>query len=222
MTERHPTFVMRALGVPTSGTGADADAHVEAVAGEAFGAADGPFIVCGYETALADGGTFSILETDAAGKAGNPPRIRPEARDKVFAIHGPQVATCSTQGNRFKGVNDQEANGRRTIPTAGAAINYAAGDRAGPVRAAVRGVNGCAVGATTGCVMLLPVADNVAVDCGRCQQIHAVGWAAFWVTETAPNRHTGRLMAPYVLQAESDRSWSSVQPSHLTTIRLTR
>ena len=222
VAEQHPTFFLRALGIGTSGVAATATSHVEAMSNSAYAAGDGPFIVCGYQTALTSGGTLSLLATDGNGKAANPPQINPAARGQTFIIHGPQVATCNTQGNRFKGDNDSSANAGITIQPSGTTINYLNGNRAGPMRVAVRGVNGCNTVQTTGCVMILPLADNVAVDSGNCKCIHAVGYAAFLVTEVRANEHTGQLINPYVVLASGSETWTKTSNSGVSVIRLTR
>lgn len=224
VTEQHPTFVMGILGIRTSGTAATASAHVEALAPDALSVDSAPFIVCGYNTKLAEtttDGPLSILKTDGTGRATNPPQINPAALGRVFRIHGPSVATCNTQGNRFKGVNDQDANAGVTIPSGGTVINYLPGVRAGPVRQAVSGAQGCTTTQSSDCVMLLPLADNVSVDSGNCKCIHAVGWAAFWVTEDASNSHTGTLV-DYAIQANGSRTWSQTSPHGIAVIRLSR
>jgi Flp pilus assembly protein TadG len=59
VTETHDTFFIRVVpGAPTAvSTSADATAHVQAV----FAGQDAPFVVCGYDTTLASGGTMSII-----------------------------------------------------------------------------------------------------------------------------------------------------------------
>lgn len=222
VTEQHDTFVLRVLGISTSQTGVIATAHVEALAPDAFTAGDGPFIVCGYNTTLTSGSSLSILQTDGSGKALNPPRFNPAANGQTFEIHGSQVAGCDTQGNRFKGDNYQDANAGLTIPSSGIAITYDPGGRAGPMRQRVTGVNGCDLVQTQGCVMILPIADNVSVDGGKNKKIHAVGYAAFLVTQTGDNSHSGKLLEQYGIQARGTLTWTSTQPSLITVIRLTQ
>lgn len=221
--QRHPTFVMNVLGIGTSGAGATSTAYVEALAPDAFTVDQGPFIVCGYQTQLtgSNAGTMSILVTNGAGKAGNPPQINRNAVGRQFDIHGSAVATCGTQGNRFKGVNDQNANAGVQIAPGGTVVKYKPGVNAGPSRGAVAGVNGCAAGQSSGCVMLLPVADATNVDSGSCQCINVVMWAAFWVDEPSANSHTGILL-DYVVQARGTRTWSSTSSESVAVIRLTR
>lgn len=221
--EQHRTFVMNVLGIRTSGTAAIATAYVEELASDAFTVDQAPFIVCGYQTSLSGGDseTMSILQTDGAGKAGNPPQINRNAVGRQFDIHGSSVATCNTQGNRFKGVNDQDANNAVEIQPGGTVVKYKPGVNAGPSRGAVAGVNGCAAGQSSGCVMLLPVADATNVDSGSCQCINAVIWAAFWIEEPSANTHTGVLL-DYVVQARGTRTWSSSSSQSVTVVRLSR
>ncbi|HEX5504589.1 MAG TPA: pilus assembly protein TadG-related protein [Thermomicrobiales bacterium] len=224
--ETHQTFVLRAVGIGTSGTGATATAHVESVPPSAFDAGDGPFIVCGYQTYLDDGGELSILQTDASGKAlvvDGQAQINPDAVGKTFNIHGPQVATCSTQGNRFKGDNDQDANRGITVSPTGTPINYLPGDRAGPMRNAVHAVKGCSNEPDDPgpCIMILPLADNVSVDCGNCKTINVVGYAAFQVSDSSANSNTGILLNNVVLQAPGTLTWTP-STKGLTSIHLTK
>lgn len=220
--EQHRTFVMNVLGIRTSGTAANATAYVEELASDAFTVDQGPFIVCGYETALTGGNGqgLSILQTNGAGLASNPAQINRAAVGRQFDIHGSQVATCNTQGNRFKGVNDQTANAGVQIPPGGATVGYQPGVRAGQIRQAVNGPYACAPGQSSGCVMMLPVADAALVDGGSCQCIHVVAWAAFWVDEPAANTHTGILL-DYVVQASGTRTWSQTSSNSVTVVRLT-
>lgn len=66
VSERHATFVMRAVGVPTSGTGASAAAQIQVLGGYPGSAA--PFAPCGVKTKLASrlngADTFSIFVTE--------------------------------------------------------------------------------------------------------------------------------------------------------------
>lgn len=219
--EQHQTFVMNVIGIRTSGTAATATAYVEELASDAFTVDQGPFIVCGYQTALTDGNGqgLSILQTNGAGMASNPAQINRAAVGRQFDIHGSQVATCSTQGNRFKGVNDQNANAGVQIPPGGVVVGYQPGVRAGQIREAVSGPYACAAGQSSGCVMILPVADAARVDSGSCQCIHVVTWAAFWVEEPSANSHTGVLL-DYVVQAGGTRTWSQTSSQSVTVVRL--
>lgn len=219
--EQHRTFVMNVLGISTSGTAATATAYVEELASDAFTVDQGPFIVCGYQTALTGGNGqgLSILQTDGAGVASNPAQINRAAVGRQFDIHGSQVAICNTQGDRFKGVNDLSANAGVEIPAGGVVVGYQPGVRAGPIRQAVSGPYACAAGQSSGCVMLLPVADATRVDSGSCQCIHVVTWAAFWVDEPSANSHTGILL-DYVVQAGGTRTWSQTSSQSVTVVRL--
>lgn len=222
--ERHRTFVMNVLGIRTSGTGATSTAYVEALASNALTVDQAPFIVCGYQSALTSGGppaTLSILQTNGSGRAANPPQINRGAIGRQFQIHGSQVATCGTQGNRFKGVNDQNANNGVEIQPGGTVVEYKPGVVAGPSREAALGPYACATGQSNGCVMLLPVADNARVDKGSCQCINVVIWAAFWVEAPTANSHTGVLL-DYVVQAGGTRSWSRTSSESVAVVRLSR
>ena len=226
VTERHRTFAMSLLGSPTSGVGASAVAHVEQPAPTVYLAGAGPFIVCGHETYLAGGGTLSILLADPtlspAGRSYNPPRINPAAVGQTFLVHASSVASCGTlSNNRFDGIADQTYNANITIQPSGTTIKYNPGTAAGPMRQAVTGINGCDTVKTSGCVMLLPIADTKYVDCGTCKYINAVGWAAFLVTEVDANTHQGKLLS-YEMEAKSTRTWTKEQNQSAVVIRLTR
>ena len=226
VTERHRTFVMGLLGSPTSGVGATAIGHVEQLAPTVYLAGAGPFVVCGHETYLAGGGTLSILLSDPnlspAGRSYTPPRINPAAVGRTFLVHASSVASCGTlSSNRFDGIADQTYNASITIQPSGTTIKYNPGAAAGPMRQAVSGINGCDTVKTTGCVMLLPIADTKYVDCGTCKFINAVGWAAFLVTQVDANTHHGKLLS-YEMEAKSTRTWTKEQNQSAVVIRLTR
>jgi Flp pilus assembly protein TadG len=235
VSETHRTFAIRVLGIGTSGTGATATAHVQAIPPSAFDPGGSPIIVCGYRTVLVgndsddedeedDDERLSILQTTGGGKAlvvNGQAQINPDAVGRTFLIHGPQIATCNTQGNRFKGVNEQNKNNGKTVSADGTPLDYDPGVRAGPLREAVRAVNGCRPDSTGPCIMILPVADNVSVDCGNCQKINVVGFVAFEVSDASANSHTGKLLDRVVLQSAGTQTWVPGTPG-MVTIRLTK
>lgn len=238
--EAHPTFLVVVLGIGASGTGASAAAHVEDFDPTGFDLGAGPFIVCGHQTFLAPGetdpdgvndGKLSILVTDpttglVVRDADGNAQINAAAIGKTFKIHDQHVALCdSSTGNGFKGVNDQNANqGKHLGGATGTAIKYNPGVRAGPMRVAVAGVDGCGTAAMTGCRMLLPLIEAYrGPGWGSSDKlVNAVGWASFWVTQTGSNEHTGRLEDAFVVQGRGTRTWSSTQPTNTAVVRLTQ
>ncbi|MFN8516224.1 MAG: pilus assembly protein TadG-related protein [Chloroflexia bacterium] len=83
VSETHTPIVMRALGVTTTGTAASSAAQVQMVKG-IFGQ-DFPFMVCGVDTAVVGGGSFSILTTDIETDPG-PAEPSPSPMDYKIAI----------------------------------------------------------------------------------------------------------------------------------------
>lgn len=73
VTEQHATFVLRALGQTTSGTAATATAQVQILS--SINGGDAPFLPCGNNTDLANGGNFSLLVTNANGTTNETARI---------------------------------------------------------------------------------------------------------------------------------------------------
>ena len=60
----HRTFAMKAAsGSPTSGTGATAAAQIQPISG--YPGAGVPFVPCGFNTVLVDGGSQSLLRTES-------------------------------------------------------------------------------------------------------------------------------------------------------------
>jgi len=185
--ETHRTFFIQIVpGAPdTASTEAMARARVFKVTNAP---GDAPFIVCGYDTELADGGTLSILKPGTS-------EIDPEAIGKTFRIHAPQgISRCGT-GNAFKGLvgdNDEE-----NIPIPGI-WEGTPGTRAS-VRIKVPGLRGCRPGSSVNdCILLLPIADSGEGN-GSHVKFHVVAVAAFWIQECHANCHEGTLIGQYVI-----------------------
>ncbi len=118
--------------------------------------------------------------------------INPAAYGQTFILHAPQVAGCDTQGNRFKGDANNTANYGKAIP---GLFDYAHGDKAGPTRAAVAGINGCSSGftrdSTTTCVLLVPIASGSTND---ELNVQTVGAFLVW---GGSNYNYGTLLSSY-------------------------
>lgn len=192
------TFFIRVLpGAPKTVTVTGyAKARMMKVAPEA---GNGPFIVCGRGTKLASGGTTNILKSDGT--------IDPAAYNKTYLIHGPQIPDCQMKSNSFKGLADQSANAGKGIGDWWDGDN---GTKAGPTRVKVRGVQGCDVNTPSpyNCVMILPIAtDNPAAKKqGSVPKFYIVQLAAFLVTETGANTHTGKLLENYIVTGPGSTS----------------
>jgi len=197
--EEHPTFFIRVLpGAPDSmALTASATANVQMFNGSTAG----PFIVCGVNTKLEGGGRFSILLPDNS--------INPLAYGREFQIHGPSVEDCGAQSSSFNGTsvrsnaNDNKREGDTWTGDTGTI--------AGPVRFAVNGIDGCAVGDSgpDDCVLILPIATNapLPVKNGGEVDFQVPRLAAFLVTKTASNRHTGTLLEDYVVSGPGENTW---------------
>lgn len=213
VTETHDTFFMQAVpGAPrTVTTSASATAHVQLMRRPPN---DGPFIVCGVGSQTSKGKTVNILQSQN-GKW----MFNKKAADQTFVIHGPQVPNCNTQGDRFKGLANQDANEDRTAP---GWFAYDTGTRAGPTRTAVNGIQGCRRGDEPDqCVLILPVAIDQPPEQDNSKQVFVVAYAAFFVTQTGANTHDGKLLLDYVPLGEGDFGWNR-QANGPVVVRVTR
>lgn len=241
--ERHQTFAMRALGISTSGTSANAAAQVQIVA--TINGGQVPFMPCGIDTKLASGGTFSILETRTVTTTqGNntitetvtdePARIRDSAfsyewngsastltlrsgtPNPLFLIHGPQIEPCNVSSNSWKGQNDTQSD--ITLPQV---LDAGTGTRAGPTRN-IAGVGGCAAEQSDNCIMILPVVDNTGPGgTGTNAQVRGRVWGAFFVTQDGSNQHNARLIKGYPMTSAGTIGWT-ISYTGPITVRLIR
>jgi hypothetical protein len=215
--EEHPTFFLRALpGAPAAvTTRATAVAHVRRFVPPG----DGPFLVCGVGTALAGGGSLSILLGDpATGWAFNPAAV-----GRVFSIHAPNphdFADCGERGALFKGLADTAANAGKTLPPA-TWFDVKEGDAAGTVSADVAGVQGCrAGGVVVDCVVFLPIVVPKPPG-DHPKQLLAVRYGAFYVTQPKSNTHHGEFLGGYIVTAAGQAGWTRDDQGPVV-IRLTR
>ncbi len=223
--ETHSTFFIRVIPFAphTVSTSASATSHVQGITtGTDFGS-DSPFILCGAGADLAHGGNMNVIVNSSAPAQPENWSINTAAYGQSFVLHDSQVAGCDTHGNRFKGVSDK-GNYGKDIP---GLFDYDHGDRAGPTRTRVNGVNGCAAGTTVAtannCVLIVPIASGSVDDQLLVQTV-----GAFLVTQCRPsgNCHEGVLLKDYVVQPDGLGEWTG---SHnwkpgdqaLITIRLT-
>lgn len=197
VTETHPTFAMRVLGIATSHTGATASAHVMSPY------MDAPIIVCGFKTGLAPGEVdddhdeeveqegnkknqptpspppddrFSVLE-NVDKKSGvltsTPAQLNPAAIGKNFVIHAPNSvkqyqAGCDTQ------TNSSRFQGVHGDTTPFSAPGYVDGDHGNHGRNVDTDVIAAAVEPcdatkikTVGCKLILPIGDNASIPTGN-------------------------------------------------------
>ena len=129
--------------------------------------------------------------------------INPAAVGKTFLLHGPKdVAKCGMTSSKFKGVSIQNDNASKSIP---GWFSVDPGDRAGPVRTRVTGVNGCRAGDANpdGCILIVPIATNNPSPSGT--EMYVVAAAAFEVSSCSPsgNCHVGTLLDRYQIGTPS-------------------
>ncbi len=146
--------------------------------------------------------------------------IDPGAYGKTYLLHDPQVADCGNKSNSFKGLADNTDNYGLTIP---GWFDSKTGDKAGPTRVKVNGINGCAVGTTdpNGCVLIVPIASQASDG-----KFYVVTIGAFLVSQCHANCHEGVLLKDYQIQPDGLGQWTDSggwKPGDdgLTTVRLT-
>jgi Flp pilus assembly protein TadG len=209
VTETHPTYFIRVLpGAPTTATTqATATAHVMVPSN--LTGASGPFIPCATGTVLTAGGTMDILI-----KVGGAWQINPSAVGQTFNIHDPNQHNfnkCSISSSQYKGVADQDANGSLTAPPE-KYFTYATGN-VSSISATVQGINGCQVGQPLdNCVAYLPIAvidsSHPVIETGTNKKVWTIGFAAFFITQTASNTHSGKLLDSYIVQGPAVLGWT--------------
>lgn len=208
VTEAFPTFVLKALQLNSITVSATSAGHVETA--NTFDASQAPFIVCGDNTWLQNGGSMWILNnTGSPPQEVKPPSINPAAVGQTFNIHDSHVDDCG-MGSSFKG-NASTSNGVTTLP---GWLAWQHGDRAGPTRARVR--NGCTGGNLDNCVLILPIAENSGspppggLSCtgSDSSDLCAVLWAPFLVHQTHANAHSGTLLSSATVQSVGSLNWT--------------
>ncbi|HEX5504021.1 MAG TPA: pilus assembly protein TadG-related protein [Thermomicrobiales bacterium] len=250
--EQHPTFVMRVVGIGTSGTGATAAAHVEAIPPDGFDLSGGPFIVCGIDTVVTDsdgnptGETISILVQDppnsGIAKFGSDGHAIIDTENAVsipntpgpgytgpwFLIHDPNnngVAKCGTgPGNDFMGFNDQDKNaGKKVTGSPGTIINYGNGNKAGQVTQAVPTIGGCKVGYGWESSPCLMILPIIDEgDPNDKPNVNCVGWGLFYVVELKKNVHIAQLISNVTLQTGGTLTFDPTGTYTYTATRLTK
>jgi Flp pilus assembly protein TadG len=215
--ETHSTFFIRAVpfAPKTVSTSASATAHVQGVTTGIGG--DSPFIVCGINTELDSGGKISILLPVAGTSTYT---INPLAYGKTFDLHSPHVADCGNQAEDWKGLSDPDSDFSKAIPGWFDSLN---GDKAGPTRVRVNGINGCAAGTTdpNGCVLIVPIASKAVNG-----EFYVETIGAFYVTQSHANAHVGVLLKDYDIQVIGSGGWTGsngwkVGDDGLIEVRLT-
>jgi hypothetical protein len=173
------------------------------------GGTGSPFIVCGVDTMLAGGGTFSIFSNAATGV------VDPTAVGKTFVVHDPKsngnnssVEDCGIPSASFKGLADPDENVGRDLNEW---WNGDTGTKAGPTRERVNGTDGCAnnVASPYNCVMLIPIATNdpPPIKQGNDRLFYVMAVLAFEVQQTAANQHTGKLLDDYAASGPGSDEW---------------
>ena len=211
--ETHNTFFIKVVpGAPkTVTTGATAQGNVQLMSTPP---SDGPFIVCGVGSTTTKGANVNILQ-----QSNGHWELNPSANDQTFVIHGPQIADCNTQANRFKGLADQAANAGLTPP---AWFHYDTGTVAGPTRTQVNGIQGCKQGqAADDCVLILPVGVNTPAESGNAKEVYVVAYAAFMVSQTSANTHSGTLLLDYIPLGSGSSGWTRTTPGPVV-VRVTK
>jgi Flp pilus assembly protein TadG len=211
VSETHDTLFIRVVpgGPDTVSTSASAGAGVRRVTGFS----DGPFLPCAEDARLVSGGRMDIWD-----QANN--RLNPDAVGKAFKIHGPQIETCGIHPSAYKGLADQNSNVGRGV---GEFYYFDTGDKAGPARFDVRGVDGCAAGfVPEDCVMFLPIITD------KDQPLHSsdhrawvVALIPFYITEPRANEHYGTPLADYVVGGEDGETGWNPSWNGAVTIRMT-
>jgi hypothetical protein len=209
VAEDHGTFFIRVIpGAPsTVHVEAEAVAQVQRFTGIG---GDAPFIVCGVETRLDDGGTFSIFSDPATGA------INPQAYGKRYVIHesqsqgnkNMQVEDCDIDTSSFKGRAKPGANNGKGEGEWWYGDN---GVKAGPTNQVVNGIEGCKSGSTTpyDCVVFLPVAtmDPPSVADGSDRKFFVLKIMPFKIVAKDANGHIGILMESYIVSGPGEDTW---------------
>jgi len=141
-------------------------------------------------------------------------KVRP-----IYSIHAPNnLSVCNDNSSSFKGINTNvvtyDSQWYRAYLLNDPKLNDWPGYKWPPlttgtvasISATVNGINGCKAGGVVDkCIMILPVTDNSGPGGTGSNAILAVrSLKAFYVEETSPNSHTGRLIETYTIQANSD------------------
>ena len=204
VTESHSTFFIKVVpGGPSSvSVGARARANVRKLTGFS----DGPFLPCAQKAQLVNGGTMDIWDVSTG-------KLNPDAIGKAFKIHGPQVEKCDIKPSKYKGLADQDANVNLTAP---GWFYFDQGNKAGPARFDVQGVNGCKKGQDpNNCVMFLPIITNKGQPLGSSD---SRAWVAalvpFWIVEPNSNEHYGTPLADYVVIGDGQDGTGGWDPTY--------
>jgi Flp pilus assembly protein TadG len=148
------------------------------------------------------GSTPTPTPTGGGGGSGSNYSINPSAVGQTFVIHDQHVADCGNQAEKFKGVSLQDDNETKTIP---AWFDVDNGEKAGPTRSKVNGINGCQdlEKNPDGCVLIVPLATNNPAPSGG--NFYVVSSAAFVIHSCSPsgNCHTGTLLGEYTISPPS-------------------
>lgn len=147
--------------------------------------------------------------------------INSSAYGQTFELHGPQIADCGNKSNSFKGLSDPNSDYGKTIP---GWFDTLTGDKAGPTRVRVDGIQGCASGTDdpNGCVLIVPIASQASNG-----KFYVVTVGAFLVTQSHANAHVGTLLSNYVIgtpsgqgQWDGSNGWTP-GAGGIVTIRIT-
>jgi len=199
VSETHNTFFMRIFpGAPkTVTTSASATAHAQIVTPDG---SDGPFIVCGSSANVVGGGSpIPIIFPNGDGTY----RLNPDAIGQTFEVHG-KIDDCNAKANDYKGVAANSNYGNK-IPGWFAGTN---GERTGPVRERVQGVQGCASSDAypVNCIMYLPLSyddgSHPPQSNGNNISFYTVAYGVFRVSGCSqPCKHQATLIGKYIIDA---------------------
>ena len=149
-------------------------------------------------------------------------KVNPDAVNKVFIIHGPQIEKCKAKASRYKGLADNAVN-RNLVPPDW--FMYKEGDTAGYITTDVQGPDGCKAGQeVVNCVVFLPIVVPEPEETLNDRKLWCVGFAPFYITAPKSNEHYGKLLTDYVVYGKGqDGTWGWNQEySGPVVIRLTK
>lgn len=207
VSETHQTFFVRVIpGAPVAvTTRARANAQIERMD---LAGMDSPFMLCGMNTKLSNGGTMDILLSDYV--------MNPNAVGRTFRLTGPNptdIARCGTPstgtsyGARWRGLSDKEANnGKRVVlpdSTTSSWWNPKIGSpstNTATLTNKVNGIEGCEELAAKpfDCIMLIPIATSYDSTIRRMKVTKVLGFRV-WQDSSSSSTFYGTLLDDYLV-----------------------